>query len=84
MSMLKERLQVLIDRDQRERLDQESRRSGASVGKLVREAIDLAYPSRAAERRAAVERLLAAEPMPVPATIEELRAEIDEMHERFG
>jgi predicted transcriptional regulator len=40
MSMLRERLQVLISRDQRGRLQAAAKRRGTSVGALVREAID--------------------------------------------
>jgi hypothetical protein len=81
MSMLKERLQVLIDRDQRQRLEQESQRRGTSVGRLVREAIDLAYPSSTTRRRAAADDILAAEPMPVP-DLDGLRRELDELRGR--
>ncbi|MGH2500384.1 MAG: hypothetical protein ACRDF0_09905 [Candidatus Limnocylindria bacterium] len=38
--MLKERLQVLVRRDQRRRLEAEARRRRMSVGALVRDAID--------------------------------------------
>lgn len=38
--MLKERLQILVDRDQRRRLNAEAKRRGVSVGSVVREAID--------------------------------------------
>lgn len=81
MSMLNERLQVLIHRDQRERLELESRRRGASVGRLVREAIDLAFPAGSASRQHAASRLLDAEPMPVP-DVDGLRRELDELRGR--
>ena len=38
--MLSERLQILVSREQRRRLEEEARRTGASVGALVREAIE--------------------------------------------
>lgn len=38
--MLKERLQIMVDREQRRGLDAEAKRLGISVGALVREAID--------------------------------------------
>jgi hypothetical protein len=41
--------------------------------------IDAAVPDDLAKKRAAAERLLAAEPMPVPETVEELKAELDEI-----
>lgn len=81
MRMLNERLQVLIDRAQRERLDRESVRRGTSVATLVREAIDAAFPSDADEREAAGARILAAEPMPVP-DVDELVAELAELRGR--
>ena len=40
MHMLKERLQIMVDRDQRRALDAEAKRRGVSVGSVVREAID--------------------------------------------
>ncbi len=82
MLMLKERPQVLIDHEQRQRLEQEARRRGTSVGHLVREAIDLALPGGGPQRRAAAGRLLAAPPMPVP-DVEELRRELDEIRGRL-
>jgi hypothetical protein len=51
MSMLKERLQVLISAEQRRRLEVEARRRGKSVGNLVREAIDAQYGSVTREDR---------------------------------
>lgn len=65
MAELTERLQVLLDPQRRQRLEQESERTGAPVAALVRAAIDLAYPPRHEDEDAAWERLLAAEPMPV-------------------
>jgi len=82
MSMLNERLQVMIDKDRRERLERRAKDRGTSVATLVREAIDLAYPSDDERRRAAGDAILAAEPMEVPDSIEELRAELDEARSR--
>jgi len=81
MSMLKERLQVLIDSDQRQRLERRARDRGASVATLVREAIDLAYPADTDRRRRAAERIRNAEPMDVPS-VEDLLAELDELRSR--
>jgi hypothetical protein len=75
MLMLSERLQVLIGRDQRTRLEREAARRGTSVATLVREAIDQVYPPASIGRRTAADRILRAEPMdvpPVPALLEEL------------
>lgn len=79
MSTLDQRLQVLIDRGQRARLDREAQRTGASVGELVRVAIDRAYPHDRDERRRAARRLLDAEPMPVGEWAEMKRQMWDEM-----
>lgn len=78
MSMLTERLQVLIGVDQRERLERLAAQRKTSVATLVREAIDLAYPSASPRRAEAFEAILDAAPMPV-GTPDELRAEIDEL-----
>ena len=40
MSMLNERLQILVSAEQRLRLEEQARVAGISVGALVREAID--------------------------------------------
>lgn len=53
-----------------------------SVAEVIREAIDIALPDDADAKRAAGDAILAAEPMPVPATVEELKAELDAAHER--
>jgi len=49
--MLKERLQILVSREQRRRLEEESRRTGSSVGALVREAIDARVGAAAVDER---------------------------------
>ena len=81
MLMMTERLQVLIGREQRERLEREAARRGTSIATLVREALDQAFPPMAMRRRAAADRLLEAEPMEVPAVPELLR-ELDELRTR--
>jgi hypothetical protein len=78
MCMLTERLQILLDGDRRRRLEHEAKARGTSVAALIREAIDLVYPSTADERRAAAELILGAEPMEVPDAAG-LRAELDEI-----
>jgi hypothetical protein len=82
MSMKTERLQVLIELDQRERLEREAAARGASVATLVREAIDLAFPA-SGNRRAAADVILRATPMQVP-DIDELRVELDHLRGRRG
>lgn len=51
MSMLKERLQILVTAEQRRRLEEEAKRRGSSVAKLVRDAIDERYGTTTAEDR---------------------------------
>ena len=82
MSMKTERLQVLIELDQRERLEREAAARGASVATLVREAIDLAFPA-SGSRRAAADVILRAAPMQVP-DLDELRVELDRVRGRRG
>lgn len=53
--MFTERLQVLVSRAQRQRLEVEARRRGTSVGALIREAVDArARNAPVTERRRAV------------------------------
>ncbi len=68
MHMLNRRLQVLVDDERYERLAQESERTGAPVGELVRRAIDHEFPrsSRDPERERAGRALLAMPPPPDP------------------
>jgi hypothetical protein len=76
--MLTERLQILLDGDRRRRLEHEAAARGVSVAALIRDAIDLVYPSTAVERRQAAAQVLDAEPMQVPDPAG-LRAELDEL-----
>lgn len=76
---LERRLQILIDEPRYRRLVARARERDTSVSAVIREAIDLAVPDDRAKKRAAIKRILAAEPMPVPETVVELRAELDEI-----
>jgi len=83
LRMLTHRLQLLLDEEQYQRLAREAKRRDASVAAVIRDAIDqaLASPeSRAERRRRAIDAILAAQPLPVPADPEDLRREIDEMY----
>jgi hypothetical protein len=64
--MLNRRLQILVDDARFERLSEESKRSGAPVGELVRRAIDREFPAvgHRAERERAGRELLAMSPPP--------------------
>jgi len=79
MLMLERRLQILLDDARYRRLAAAARDRGTSVAAVVRDAIDLALPADLAKKRAALQAILAAEPMPVPKTVEELKAELDEL-----
>lgn len=73
-----ERLQVLIESEQRRRLEREAAARGTSVATLVRQAIDLAFPVGMELRLDAAKTILEADPMDVP-TVEELIGELDEI-----
>jgi hypothetical protein len=81
MCMLSRRLQVLLDERQYARLAAFADERNLSVGAAVREAIDRAVPTTTGERTAALERLLAAAPMELPAPAD-LRTELDELRGR--
>ena len=82
MCMLSRRLQILIDEERYERLAEESRRRKVSVAEVIRESIDLALPPRWSDRLTAGAAILEAEPMDVPASVTDLKAELDEFRGR--
>lgn len=49
---------------------------------VIRKAIDKAFPSTIAKKRAAWRKIREAPLMPVPDTVEELKAEIAKAHEK--
>jgi len=75
-----ERLQVLLEIEQRQRLEHAAGR-GTSVATLVREAIDLRLPPTLPGRRAAADAILSAEPMKVP-DLGDLIAGLDDLRGR--
>jgi hypothetical protein len=79
--MLTRRLQVLLDQPRYDRLAREAKRRKMSIGALVRDAVDHAYPIAEPRVRAAAQRILDAEPMAVPAP-DGLRAELEELRGR--
>jgi hypothetical protein len=83
MSMLNRRLQILIDDERLARIEREAARRGVPVAVVVRDALDAAYPLDWATRRSAAERILSAEPMPVPDPAG-LRSELEELRGRRG
>lgn len=81
MNMLNKRLQVLIDHERYRRLLSRARERKTSVGALVREAIDKAFPSVDEKKRRAVREILAAPRIAVPDPAE-LKRELEEI--RYG
>jgi ribosome maturation protein Sdo1 len=79
--MLSDRLQILVTREQRQRLEEQAGRLGVSVGKVVRDAIDetLGAATPAARLRAA-EEIVAMEAVFVAP--EELERILEEERER--
>lgn len=59
MSVMEKRLQILLDHARYSRLEAEATRSGRSVAAVIREAIDLRFPSDTTEVQAAAARFLA-------------------------
>jgi hypothetical protein len=76
--MLNRRLQILIDDARFRRLEAVARERRLSIAAVIRDAIDAALPADLVKKERAAAALLTADPMPVPATVEELKAELDE------
>lgn len=74
--MQQRRLQILLDEARYRKVTREAKRRGRSVASVIREAIDR-LPAENERRRAAVEAILAAEPMDLPADPVDLRRELD-------
>jgi hypothetical protein len=74
--MLARRVQILLDDDRYQKEAQEAKRKGVSLAAVIRDAIDR-LPMGADRRRAAIDAILRAEPMPVPADPADLRRELD-------
>ncbi|MEX0673671.1 MAG: hypothetical protein WD067_02790 [Gaiellaceae bacterium] len=79
---LERRLHLLLDEARYRRVAAAARRRQTSVAAVIRDAIDKALPDDADKKRAAADAILAAEPVPVPETVEELKAEIRAAHAR--
>lgn len=63
MAEMTRRLQVLLDEPRWTRLERQAHRRGTSVATLVREAIDLAFPSGESSAAEAASRFLARPPV---------------------
>lgn len=68
--MLTERLQVLMDKERMDRLRATAKDRGVSVGQVIRDAVDQVISVQSPARRKAMERILGADPMPVPEPAE--------------
>jgi plasmid stability protein len=81
--MLERRLQVLVDDDLHKRLRTRAERSGASVGELVRRALEHEYPPEGEplDRSEAARRILGWDPGPgrEPDWSEQKRRMLDEL-----
>lgn len=75
------RLQVRLDEDRYQRVAALARQRRTSMAAVVREAIDRELPSSDQRRRAAADRILGADPTPVP-DVPELLTEIDDLRGR--
>jgi hypothetical protein len=73
---LDRRFQILLDDARYRRLEAAARKRKTSVAAVIRAAIDESLAVDLERKRRAAAELLAAEPMPVPQTVEELKAEI--------
>jgi hypothetical protein len=74
------RFQLLLDDARYERLAAAARERKVSVASVIRDAIDVAVPADLEGKRAAAKAILDADPMAVPDTVGELKAELDELH----
>lgn len=63
--MLTRRTHVLLDDERYERLRRQAEERGTSIGALIREAVDRAFPAVPPARQEAGRRLLEADPMEV-------------------
>jgi hypothetical protein len=80
---LDRRLQLLLDEERYQRIAAVAQQRGSSVAAVIRDAIDRGLRSPDDRRAAAGQRILDAEPMPVP-DVPELLQELDELRGRRG
>jgi hypothetical protein len=80
--MMEHRLHILLDDRRYRKVTREAERRGVSVATVVRDAIDGLVDS-AETRQAAFDRILGAEPIPLPKDPADLRSELDEAYDRI-
>lgn len=77
-------MQILVDNERYARLMAYAKQTGASIGQVVRDAIDEKVPARGSGRDQAFKRILKAHKMQVGPP-EELRAELEDLRGgKFG
>lgn len=81
--MLTHRLQILLDEGQYRLLTTEAERCRSSVAAIIRQAIDRRLQDNLAKRKAAIEAILAAEPIELPADPMDIKRELQEARDRF-
>jgi hypothetical protein len=83
--MLNRRVQILLDEQRYQKVESEAHRRHTAVAAIIRNAIDhIPGEGDRPRRRAALEAILAAEPMRVPQNPADLRGELDDAHDRVG
>lgn len=83
MCMLDRRIQILLDRARYQKVQKAARRRGIPVAAVIRDAIDqLPDEDDWERRRAAIEAILRADPIPVPDDPADLRRALDEARAR--
>jgi hypothetical protein len=82
MCMLDHRVQILLDEERYQKVAREAKRRGVPIAAVVRDALDR-LPADATVRRGAIEAILEAEPMDLPADPADLRRELDAAHDRL-
>lgn len=79
---MEHRLHILLDDRRYRTVLREAERRGVSVAAVVRDALDELL-DQDETRQAAFDRILQAEPVPFPQDPADLRAELDEAHDRI-
>jgi hypothetical protein len=76
MRMLERRVHILLDDARYRRVEAAARRRKTSVAAVIREALDQSLDVEPEGKRRAARELLAADPAPVPDSVDELKAEL--------
>ncbi|HLY65204.1 MAG TPA: hypothetical protein VKU60_06710 [Chloroflexota bacterium] len=76
-------MQILLEEDRYQKLAHEAERREQSIAAVIRDAVDRMLDQDLERRRAAIDAILAAEPMEVPDDPMDLKREIEEAHDRL-